>query len=103
MSDAEIEAEFKKQFNYSPSSTDIETTLGKEFEKFMTSPENESVLPAKARFENNLIEKYSALRFKQAITILNHYGPEVGLRRLQEIDPEVAPDVQRFLQKQQGD
>lgn len=101
MSDAEIEAEFKKQFNISPSSTDIETTLGKEFEELMTSPENESVLPAKARFENNLREKYSALRFRQAIVILNHHGPEVGLRRLQEIDPEVAADVQRFLQKQQ--
>lgn len=101
MSDAEIEAEFKRQFNFSPSSTDIEMTLGEEFEKFMTPSENESSLSVRARFESNLREKYSPLRFKQAIAILNHHGPEVGLRRLQEIDPEVAADVQRFLQKQQ--
>ena len=101
MSDAEIEAEFQKQFNLSPNAIETEAKLVEEFEKLMTQSGNEVSLPAKTRFESSLREKYSPLRFKRAMATLNHHGTEIGLRRLQEVDPEVAADVQRFLQKQQ--
>ena len=106
MSESEIEAEFRKQFSISPSDADIEVKLNeafeRELEKHMTASETEPSLPARTRFENSLREKYSALRFRRAIATLNHLGPEEGLRNLQEVDPEVAADVKRFLQKQEG-
>ncbi len=97
MSDAEIEADFHKQFYSSPS----EAPIVEEFEKLETPSGTDVSALSKADFERQLLEKYSQSRFKRAAAFLNHHGPEIGLQRLQEVDPEVAADVQQFLQKQQ--
>ena len=96
MSDTEIETEFQKQFSISPSKLHFE----KELEKRVGAPQ--ATPPTLGNdMESRLQEKYSTFRFRRAMATLNHYGPEEGIRRLQEIDPEVAKDVEGFLQKQQ--
>ena len=48
-------------------------------------------------------EQFSPERFNRALQTLNQYGPEEGLRRLKESDPEVAKQLERLLPKRQGD
>lgn len=60
-------------------------------------------LPTGERFEesieNALSARFNPERFNRAMETLNRYGPEKGLRRLQESDPEVAEQVKHLLQK----
>ncbi len=72
-SDADIQAELEKQF----------------------LPE----LPAEEDFEKALRQRFSPERFNRARATLNQYGPEEGLRRLKESDPEMATHVERLIQK----
>ena len=94
MSDTELEAEFQKQFSISP----IETGFEKALEERAMSTQNAPLRPGND-MESSLREKYSTFRFRRAMATLNHHGPEEGIRRLQEIDPEMAADVKKF-QKQ---
>jgi len=48
-------------------------------------------------------KQFSPERFNRALQTLNQYGPEEGLRRLKESDPEVATHVERLLPKQQAE
>lgn len=95
MSDTELEAEFQKQFSSSPSEAHFENEL----EERAMSTQNAPLRPGND-MESSLREKYSTFRFRRAMATLNHHGPEEGIRRLQEIDPEIAADVKKF-QKQQ--
>ena len=63
-SDADIQAAFEKQF----------------------LPE----FPTEDPVETTLRHGFSAERFNRALSTLSQYGPEEGLRRLKESDPEVA-------------
>ncbi len=49
--------------------------------------------------ETALREHFSPERFNRALQTLNQYGPEEGLRRLKESDPEVAKQIERLLPK----
>ena len=48
-------------------------------------------------------KQFSPERFERALQTLNQYGPEEGLRRLKESDPEVATQLERILPKQQAE
>ncbi len=98
MSDAKIASKFQAQFSVSPSE---DATVVEKLEKLKTLSGTDVSTRSKRDFERRLLEKYSVSRFKRAVSFLNHHGPEIGLRRLQEVDPDVAADVKRFLQKQQ--
>lgn len=78
-SDAELEAEFLKLLEQS-------------------FPEA-SKLPTIVEFEKDLRERFSPQRFNTAMQTLNHYGPEEGLRKLKESDPEVAMHFERLIQR----
>ena len=84
MSDAELEAEFQ---------------IEKELEKHVGAPQ--TAPPPGNDMESSLQEKYSTFRFRRAMATLNHHGPEEGIRRLQEIDPEIAADLKKFQQQQE--
>ncbi len=56
-------------------------------------------LPAEEDFEKALRQRFSPERFNRARATLNQYGPEEGLRRLKESDPEIATHVERLIQK----
>ncbi len=58
-------------------------------------------LPTNKSFETALREQFSPERFNRALQTLNQYGPEEGLRRLKDSDPEVAKQVERLLPKRQ--
>lgn len=58
-------------------------------------------VPPGVSIENPLREQFSPDRFKRAVDILNRYGPQEGLRRLKESDPEVAAKVERLIQRKQ--
>lgn len=73
-SDAEIAAELEKQFMPN--------------------------LPTEADFEKTLRERFSPQRFNSALSTLYQYGPEEGLRRLKETDPEIAGHIEKRLQGQ---
>ena len=74
-SDADIQAELEKQF----------------------LPE----LPSEENFEKVLRQRFSPERFNLALSTLNQYGPEEGLRRLKVSDPEIAKQVERLIEKNQ--
>ena len=54
----------------------------------------EPALSAEPEFENTLKERFSSDRFDRAMDTLERYGPEEGLRRLRENDPEVAKQIE---------
>lgn len=87
MTDAEIEAEFNKYFSEA------------ELEK-RTLPSGSTGVLTEENFTSELRRQFSPNRFNQAIQTLNRYGPEEGLRRLKEVDPEVATHLERFIQRQ---
>ena len=65
-----------------------------------TSPESPE-LPTNQSFETALRTQFSPERFNRAVKTLNQYGPQEGLRRIKESDPEVAKQVERLLPKPQ--
>ena len=68
-SDAEVEADLKKQLTPEP--------------------------PTTADSETQLSERFSPERLQKAREVLERYGPEEGMRRLREDDPEVAARYER--------
>ncbi len=96
MSDAELEAEFQKQFSSSPSEAHFENEL----EERAMSTQTAAPTPGN-NMESSLQEKYSTFRFRRAMATLNHHGPEEGIRRIQQIDPEMAADLKKFQQQQE--
>lgn len=81
MTDAEIEAESEKSLT--PQLPDITTN-----QRLDTPREIQSNL------ETALREQFSSERFERAMSTLDKYGPEEGLRRLRENDPEVAKQIE---------
>ncbi len=64
-----------------------------------------SELPAAVDLEKNLVEfeesfpeGFSPKRFQAGMRTLSRYGPEEGLRRLKESDPEYATYIERSIQ-----
>ncbi len=70
--------------------TKNDTEIGAALEKQLT-PE----LPTAAGTETQLSERFSPERLEKAREVLERYGPEEGMRRLREDDPEVAAQVER--------
>ena len=60
-----------------------------------------SELPTEEYLENALGERFSSDRFNRAMQTLDQHGPEEGLRRLKDSDPEIAKQLERFIQKKQ--
>ena len=58
-------------------------------------------LPPEESLETVLRQQFSPERFSRAMNTLNQYGPEEGLRRLKDSDPEVATQVEQLLPKRQ--
>lgn len=66
----------------------------------------EQLLATDAEVEVSLREHFSPERFNKVISTLDQYGPEEGLRRIKESDPEVAKHIERLIrpkQEQTGD
>lgn len=82
MTNAEIEAAVEKSLTPQPS--DISTNQ---------RPEPPSEI--QSNLETTLKSQFSSERFKRAMSTLEQYGPEEGLRRLRENDPEVANQIER--------
>lgn len=82
MTDAEIMAEIEKSLT--PKTSDIVTN---------ERPE----MPGKiqSNLETTLKSRFSSERFERVLSTLERYGPEEGLRRLRESDPEVAKQVEK--------
>lgn len=51
--------------------------------------------PTDEALETTLKERFSSDRFDRAMDTLERYGPEEGLRRLRESDPEIAEQVEQ--------
>ena len=60
-------------------------------------------LPTEVGIGNALREQFSLQRLSTAMQTLSQYGPEEGIQRLKESDPEVATHVERLLQQRQGE
>ena len=76
--------------------TKTDAEIEAELEKLFTPQ-----VPTEKSIETSLQERFSIERFNRAIKTLNRYGPEEGLRRIKDSDPEVAKQIERLLQKQQ--
>ena len=73
-------------------------------EKILTelSPEPPA-LPTDEELETALRERFSPERFERAMATLERYGPEEGLRRLREADPEIAKQMERRRSRKGGE
>ena len=56
-------------------------------------------LPTEERMEAALHKQFQPQRLARAIETLNRYGPEEGLRRLKESDPEIAEQIRKTRQR----
>ena len=81
MTDAEIEAESEKSLT--PQPPDIPT-----------APSPDKLGEIQSNLETSLKTQFSSERFERAMDTLEQYGPEEGLRRLRENDPEVAKQIE---------
>ena len=64
-------------------------------------PKTPTNLPTVEGLETSLKEQFSSERFDRAMSTLEQYGPEEGLRRLKESDPEVAEQVERHRNRKE--
>lgn len=58
-------------------------------------------LPTEENSETTIRERFSPERFNRAMQTLNRHGPEEGLRKLKETDPELAQQVERLMKRKQ--
>ena len=63
-------------------------------------PPSVPALPTREELETTLKERFSSERLDRAKDTLERYGPEEGLRRLREDDPEVARQMERQRARQ---
>ncbi len=89
MTDAEIEAHFSRYA--APSEADVEKQV-------MSS--GATGVSVDANGVSELQRKFSPQRFNRAMQTLERYGPEEGLRRLKEVDPEISTSLERMIQSQ---
>lgn len=54
-------------------------------------------MPNNGDFEKTLREQFSPHRFNAAMQALTQYGPQEGLRRLKESDPDIATHIERLI------
>ncbi len=75
--------------------TEIERSLTGQTPDIFTNQQSDTPTEIQSNLENNLKAQFSSERFEQAMDTLNRYGPEEGLRRLRENDPEVANQIEQ--------
>ena len=85
MTDTEIEAAIEKSLT--PQPPDIPTNK---------SPDTPGEI--QSNLETTLKAQFSSERFDRAMNTLDQYGPEEGLRRLRENDPEIARQIENAKQ-----
>ena len=76
----------------SKTETDAAVTPGPGLTDVPKTPTN---LPTVKGLETSLKEQFSSERFNRAMSTLERYGLEEGIRRLRESDPEVAKQAER--------
>ena len=81
MTDAEIMAEIEKSLTSQPP-------------EMPTNKRPDTPSKVHSNLETTLKAQFSSERFERTMDTLERYGPEEGLRRLKETDPEVAKQVE---------
>ena len=81
MTDAEIETAIEKSLR--PQPPDV-----------LTNQRSDTPDEIQNNLETTLRAQFSSERFERAMDTLEQYGPEEGLRRLKENDPEVAKQIE---------
>lgn len=97
----------------SDSKTEMPTTPDSSASALMTDAEIDAAMSSQPRdiptpqrpdspsdMEASLKAQFSSERFERAMDTLEQYGPEEGLRRLKENDPEVAKQVEQHRNKE---
>ena len=70
-----------------------------EVELLKTLFPDERALRTQSNVEKALGEQFSSQRFNAAVQTLSQHGPQEGLRRLKESDPEIAVYIERLIQR----
>lgn len=91
LSETEMSATFDTAERAPMTDTEIEAAV----EKSLTPQPPDTPSAIQSNLENSLKTQFSSERFEQAMSTLDQYGPEEGLRRLRENDPEVAKQIER--------
>ena len=79
--------------------TDAAVTPGPELTDM---PNTRTNLPHVEGLETSLREQFSPERFERAMSTLERYGPEEGLRRLRENDPEIAKWIEQHRKREEN-
>ena len=80
--------------NLLKSNAELETEFLNRLEQSLPAA---SKLPTIVEFEKDLRQRFSPQRSNTAMQTLDRYGPEEGLRRLKESDPEIATHFERLI------
>lgn len=99
----------------SDSETEMPTTPDSSASALMTDTEIDAAMSSQPRdiptpqrpdstsdMEASLKAQFPSERFERAMDTLEQYGPEEGLRRLKENDPEVAKRIEQHRNRQEG-
>ena len=78
--------------------TVIEKSLTPQLSETLTNSFSKMSGEIQSNLETTLREQFSLERFERAMSTLERYGPEEGLRRLRENDPEVAKQIENSRQ-----
>ncbi len=90
MTNAEIRAE-------------IESSLTPQPPDIPTAPSPDKLGEIQSNLEASLKLQFSSERFERAMNTLERYGPEEGLRRLRENDPEVAKQIEQHRNRSRSE
>lgn len=76
--------------------------LERKLTELLTSdPPDPLELPTEENSETTIREHFSPERFNRAMQTLSRHGPEEGLRKLKETDPELAQHIERLTKRKQ--
>ncbi len=92
MSDAEIEEALGKLFTSSPS----------EIRSSRLPQQGQIPNTSEGSFVEDLRTRFSPVRVNRAVAIINQYGPEEGLRRVKEVDPDIAKQLEPHLPQEKA-
>ena len=88
---------------YAEIEAEIETSLTPQLPDITTDQRLDTPGDLQSTIEASLKSQFSSERFERAMSTLDKHGPEEGLRRLRENDPEVAGQIEQHRNRSRSE
>ena len=80
---------------------EIESSLTPQLPDIPTAPSPDKLGEIQSNMEASLKLQFSSERFERAMSTLEQYGPEEGLRRLRQSDPDFAKQIEQHRNREE--